>query len=237
MRQTGSNAKGFVYFIQADPGHLIKIGFSRDYPEVRLSSHRVSCPVQLRRLGFIIGTMGLERQIHRFFAAARSHGEWFFPGVPILDFIKTHTAEWNPPGPEWPRLEGASFGEPVSQIWQLAGLEHLRPGPTPPKEYGSLAGIGEYDLGKLSVGSPCPLCEKPLRPGDNGLMCSDFLCEFGGRDGSGLGLLEASMSILEHIDSEELVSIRNHDFVRDKVKLLRYFVRAATGEPRKTKSS
>jgi hypothetical protein len=69
-------AHGFVYFIQADDGGPIKIGWALD-PIARLKELQVGCPEPLSLLMTLADEGGLETQLHRRFATLRLRGEWF----------------------------------------------------------------------------------------------------------------------------------------------------------------
>jgi hypothetical protein len=73
-----------VYFIQAVNGGLIKIGVATD-PAARLAEIQRMCPIPLRILAVRpgVGQPG-EAALHRRFAAARRHGEWFEPTAELL---------------------------------------------------------------------------------------------------------------------------------------------------------
>lgn len=70
---------GVVYFMRF--GQLIKIGFTTDLPQ-RVKSLR---PDQL--LALMPGTMRDEESLHARFGPWRDHGEYFRPGLDLLDFI------------------------------------------------------------------------------------------------------------------------------------------------------
>lgn len=78
---------GFVYFIQANPGDEIKIGFSTD-PYRRLRALQTAATKELHLLAAMPGMPELERQTHERFAAHRTIGEWFTPAREILDLIE-----------------------------------------------------------------------------------------------------------------------------------------------------
>lgn len=65
-----------IYIITAPTIGLAKIGFAR-MPYQRLSNLRIGSPVPLLFAAFIPGTIENEKQLHRRFGQARSHGEWF----------------------------------------------------------------------------------------------------------------------------------------------------------------
>lgn len=77
---------GEVYFVQAATGQ-IKIGHS-GYALSRLECLQTGSPVRLRLLAVTPGSMVLEHELHRRFASARLHGEWFRPVPELLTFIK-----------------------------------------------------------------------------------------------------------------------------------------------------
>lgn len=77
-----------IYFIQADGVGHVKIGFTaNDDAAVRLATLQVGSPVPLKLLGTIPGTLGDEKNLHRRFASARVHGEWFRPIPELLALI------------------------------------------------------------------------------------------------------------------------------------------------------
>lgn len=78
-----------VYFIQAETHGLIKIGVGS--PTSRLQQIQGMSPVPLRLLGHIdLGGSKLEGRLHRLFADARSHGEWFHPVPDLLAYINVN---------------------------------------------------------------------------------------------------------------------------------------------------
>lgn len=77
---------GFVYFIQAVNGGLIKIGTASDV-DARFRHIQAMCPVRLRLLGQVPGSHGLEARLHREFADARVHGEWFRPVRRLVELV------------------------------------------------------------------------------------------------------------------------------------------------------
>jgi hypothetical protein len=79
----------FVYFVQAHHHGLIKIGVANDVM-ARLAALRSASPVKLRLKGVIPSDRAeaLEGSIHAQFGHFRSHGEWFHPITPLLDFIR-----------------------------------------------------------------------------------------------------------------------------------------------------
>jgi hypothetical protein len=78
---------GNVYFIQAEIGGLIKIGWASD-PDLRLERMQPHSPLVLRLLFCYPGNGRQERELHTKFAAARKHGEWFEPVPALLAHIE-----------------------------------------------------------------------------------------------------------------------------------------------------
>lgn len=69
--------RSVVYFIEAKATGLVKIGTTRDLAKrlqmLRCHSH---CPLHVVKV--IAGERKVEAELHRRFAAHRSHGEWFW---------------------------------------------------------------------------------------------------------------------------------------------------------------
>ena len=76
-----------IYFIQGVSGGSIKIGYSKDI-ESRIKSLQFHSPVQLTVVGWMEGSVELERQLHKVFSSHRLWGEWFSPDESILDYIR-----------------------------------------------------------------------------------------------------------------------------------------------------
>lgn len=86
---TSGQADAGVYFLQQadDPSGLIKIGYGVDARR-RAAEHQGSSPVPLRVIGVILGVPPeVERRLHRRFAQARAHCEWFEPTGELLDLV------------------------------------------------------------------------------------------------------------------------------------------------------
>lgn len=67
---------GWIYFLQAETGGPIKIGWS-SWPERRLSYFQSFYPFSVRFLGLRLGNRVDERCLHLSLAAHRIRGEWF----------------------------------------------------------------------------------------------------------------------------------------------------------------
>jgi hypothetical protein len=71
--------EGFVYFAAVGdpiPTH-VKIGFSKGDPRLRVKSLQTGCPLPIRLLGFVIGTLSQEAELHDVLKDHRVQGEWF----------------------------------------------------------------------------------------------------------------------------------------------------------------
>ena len=75
-----------IYFVQAEDGGLIKIGWSIDC-EHRLRDMQIGSPVRLKLLVIVPGNRKRERQLHQHWAHLRAHGEWFRPAPELLESI------------------------------------------------------------------------------------------------------------------------------------------------------
>jgi hypothetical protein len=76
-----------VYFIQAETGGPIKIGYAADelkrFQNIQTSHHET---LVLRHA--ILGDIETERSIHKRFRQWRIRGEWFFPGPELAKFAR-----------------------------------------------------------------------------------------------------------------------------------------------------
>lgn len=78
--------RDWTYFIQAENGGPIKIGYtSKDNPEDRLRDLQTGNPNQLRLVAAI--PSNIERDLHRKFSHIRIKGEWFESTDELLSFI------------------------------------------------------------------------------------------------------------------------------------------------------
>ena len=86
---------GCVYFVQAEIGGPIKIGFTQGKPEVRLKALQTGSPFKLVLLKVIPKvTREQEWELHRRFSAYRLHGEWFREdGLELADELGIATIE------------------------------------------------------------------------------------------------------------------------------------------------
>lgn len=77
-------ASGWVYFIAPLDGGLIKIGFSRSEPHIRMAALQSGSPLELEIISCRRGTMADEQDLHFRFRHLRRHGEWFEPAPELL---------------------------------------------------------------------------------------------------------------------------------------------------------
>lgn len=80
------DAETRVYFLQCQSTKLIKIGIATDVSR-RIADIQSMCPTKLKLLTSIRGGLHIEVDLHRRFAVARRHGEWFSPVPELLWFI------------------------------------------------------------------------------------------------------------------------------------------------------
>jgi hypothetical protein len=84
----GAGAATLVYFVQAAKLGLIKIGVATDARR-RLIALQTGSPDRLSLLG-VVGAddaAAFERDLHARFRRHWTHGEWFEPAAPRLDYI------------------------------------------------------------------------------------------------------------------------------------------------------
>ena len=79
----------YTYFLQAGDDGPIKIGSTKNLI-ARLRTLGTMGPLPLRLLGTMRGNH--EGLGHTRFSAFRSHGEWFMPSKPVLEFIRAHAS-------------------------------------------------------------------------------------------------------------------------------------------------
>lgn len=81
---------GLVYFLQADIGGPIKIGYTRKQKIYRrINELQTGNPYPLRFIGVINdATKDTEKSLHKKFAHIRLCGEWFKDCSELIDYIK-----------------------------------------------------------------------------------------------------------------------------------------------------
>ena len=99
------NARGVIYFLEAPEVSRVKIGFTAiRFPWMRISTHRISSPVELGPMWIMRGSFDDEHRLHARFAKDRRHGEWFSLSKDISDFIENNCKQVRiPPRREWKR--------------------------------------------------------------------------------------------------------------------------------------
>ena len=139
---------GFVYFIQEEGTHKIKIGFSEKHPNGRLKDFQTGNSNKLNLLGYIEGTYEDESNLHREFYEERGNGEWFEPSPRLNDRIKElleESLEEKKSGIEDLNLEynegekknGKEHGQKIYTMYFNDGTEY----------------VGEYKNGKKTNGT------------------------------------------------------------------------------------
>lgn len=81
---------GWVYLALAVGAEsFVKIGFTAACPWARIAEVTVGCPLPLRLVGVIRGTMALERELQGRFIGLWTKGEWFRWSGPLIEFVNT----------------------------------------------------------------------------------------------------------------------------------------------------
>lgn len=84
-----SGGYSVIYFLEAVGVGSIKIGFTdRTDVESRIAEIQTGCPVPVRLLKSMPGTLEDEKNLHRRFASSRLNGEWFKPVPELIQHIK-----------------------------------------------------------------------------------------------------------------------------------------------------
>lgn len=85
---------GFVYFVAPEAlfcrdgdTQFVKIGYTRNAPESRLSALQTGCPIPLKVYFYTDGSPELEAAFHEAFAPLRHFGEWFNLEYRLHDFM------------------------------------------------------------------------------------------------------------------------------------------------------
>jgi len=76
-----------IYFIQASDFGPVKIGYTDNDIQTRLTGLQVSSYEQLNLLGYIDGDLCVEMKLHEIFKSLRIRGEWFTPEPCLLKCI------------------------------------------------------------------------------------------------------------------------------------------------------
>jgi hypothetical protein len=86
LSSKGGMRAGTIYFIGAKAG-AVKIGFTTDL-DARLHRLQMNCPTKLVVLACHEGLRRDELELHRRFASARLHGEWFRRTTDVVEAIR-----------------------------------------------------------------------------------------------------------------------------------------------------
>ena len=78
---------GKIYFIQAEGSKRIKIGYTEWKPESRLLALQPGCPERLQLLGYMAGSVKIERDLQQRFSVDSVGGEWFNNSPELVNFI------------------------------------------------------------------------------------------------------------------------------------------------------
>lgn len=73
-----------VYAIAPKGGGAVKFGRAIDVKK-RFSSIQTGSPVKLEMLGSVFVPVAVETEIHAYLKEHRSHGEWFYPTVLVME--------------------------------------------------------------------------------------------------------------------------------------------------------
>lgn len=129
-----------IYFIQDQTANLIKIGYTGGDATDRMSALQTGSPIGLVLLLTIQGERPVETELHRRFASARAHGEWFRPVPELVAFMLQARAEQakqaaapkgDIPWPRWP-LNIYLAGKVSRRCWRhsiVDGLDSAIEGP------------------------------------------------------------------------------------------------------------
>jgi DNA-binding protein Fis len=77
-----------IYFIQSGNGGSIKIGYSNNDIEGRISALQTGTPYKLKLIGVMRGELEDEKTIHSIFSEIHIAGEWYLPDDTLLKFIE-----------------------------------------------------------------------------------------------------------------------------------------------------
>jgi hypothetical protein len=89
LRLENVEGKAWIYFIQAEPGGLVKIGYTENLDK-RLRIIQSHSPLKMKIIGKIRGSRATEAEIHSKFNKDRKHGEWFVSSERLMKLIEIH---------------------------------------------------------------------------------------------------------------------------------------------------
>lgn len=87
---------GQIYFLQVGIDGPIKIGFTISPIKQRVRALQTISPHVLRWIGVFSGTRADERNSHRLLQNSSLRGEWFYPTVEVLAFIREKSPDFEP---------------------------------------------------------------------------------------------------------------------------------------------
>ena len=69
----------YVYLLRSGKSFLVKIGFTREHPGIRLKSLQTGNPEQLILVDYlaVLDGLQLETRLHETYHLSRTNGEWF----------------------------------------------------------------------------------------------------------------------------------------------------------------
>lgn len=145
-----------IYFFQSEDDGPIKIGVTTRPVNSRLSGIQADSPTKIKALGYIIGGIDKETELHRRFEAYRLHGEWFSPHPDILNFIKDNAFPCPEPNKKWVGRKPTS-GD--SQKQQIESESSKRPWKITTLYSAHLASGQLIDLKNISAAADLPVSE------------------------------------------------------------------------------
>jgi hypothetical protein len=106
-----------VYFVQARTLGLIKIGYSKGNPWIRVNTIRTCSPDIIDPIGIERGGRRREIHLHARFTHIRVRGEWFLPDPELLDYIKDNAVGF--PADPWdsPSRKSEKESRNLDHIW------------------------------------------------------------------------------------------------------------------------
>lgn len=114
---------GHVYFIQVGTDGPIKIGFTKNNIKARVRAMQTVSPHILHWIGCFVGSRDDERNAHRLLQNSSLRGEWFYPTVEVLAFVRDRSPDFTRQTTDNPlffphRVKGRSSWKPAS-LWGM----------------------------------------------------------------------------------------------------------------------
>ena len=88
-KKTSCRGKELIYFIQQGEKGPVKIGHTSSNLMERVRALQLGNPLELKLIGSIDGTPGIERALHKKFSEFNMRGEWFKPDPNFMSQIKS----------------------------------------------------------------------------------------------------------------------------------------------------